>query len=182
VTAANIYNRAETAGYEIGDGATLLSTAHPTASGSQANKSATDADLSEASLEDLVILVGQAKNSRGLPISLMPKSLIVPVANSFEATRILESQLRPGTANNDVNAMRQMGIFPEGVKVSHYITDADSFFVRTNAPTSMIGLKRVGMEFTQDNDFDTDNAKAKAYFRKAEVVADWRGLYGSLGA
>ncbi len=182
VTAANIYNRAGTAGYTIGDGQTLLSTDHPTAAGNQSNTLAVDADLSEASLEDLLIQVGTVKNQRGLPIQLMPKCLIVPVNNSFEATRILESQLRVGTANNDVNAIRQMGAFPEGVKVSHYITDTDSYFIRTNAPKSMVGYTRTAMEFTQDNDFDTDNAKAKAYFRKTEGVGDWRGLFGNMGA
>ncbi len=181
VTAANVYNRADDTNYALADGAALLSTAHPTAAGNQSNTLSVAADLSEASLEDLIIQIGNTKNQRGLPIKLMPKSLIVPVNNSFEATRILESQLRSGTANNDVNALRQMNAIPDGVKVSHYITDTDSYFIRTNAPTSMIGLRRVGMEFTQDNDFDTDNAKAKAYFRKSEVVADWRGLYGSMG-
>ena len=181
VTAANVYNRADDTNYALADGAALLSTAHPTASGNQSNTLDTPADISEASIEDLVIQVGKAKNSRGLPISLMPQTLIVPVDNSFEATRIMDSQLRSGTANNDVNALRQMSSIPGGVQVSHYITDSDSYFIRTNAPTSMIGLRRVAMEFTQDNDFDTDNAKAKAYFRKSEVVADWRGLYGSMG-
>lgn len=181
-TAANVYNRAETSGYTGGDGVTLLSTAHPTAAGNQANKLSTDADLSEASLEDLVILMGQAKNQRGLPISIKPRCLIVPVSNSFEATRILKSQLQSGTGNNDVNALREMSTFPEGICVSHYITDADSYFIRSNVPEGMTGFIRKDMEFTQDNDFDTDNAKAKAYFRKVEGWSDWRGLYGSLGA
>jgi len=178
----NVYNRAGNTAFDYGDsGVSLLSTSHSTANGSQSNTLAVAADLSEASLEDLLIQIGNAKNSRGLQIAVMPKCLIVPVNESFNATRILESQLRVGTANNDVNAIKQMGAIPEGVKVSHYITDTDAFFIRTNVPDGMVGLNRVALELTRDNDFDTDNAKTKAYERFSHVVGDFRALYGSMG-
>jgi len=182
IVAANVYNRAGNTAFDYGDsGVSLLSTSHSTANGSQSNTLAVAADLSEASLEDLLIQIGNAKNSRGLQIAVMPKCLIVPVNESFNATRILESQLRVGTANNDVNAIKQMGAIPEGVKVSHYITDTDAFFIRTNVPDGMVGLNRVALELTRDNDFDTDNAKTKAYERFSHVVGDFRALYGSMG-
>lgn len=182
IVAANVYNRAFNSSYTGGDGKELLATDHPTLDGTQSNELATAADLSEASLEDLAIQIMNAKNSRGLRISVMPRCLIVPPALAFEATRILNSQLQSGTANNDINALRSMGTFPEGIKVNHYLTDTDAFFIRTNVPDSMRGFDRIRVEFTQDNDFDTDNAKAKAYERYSFGWSDWRGLFGSPGA
>ena len=179
---ANMYNRAFNSSYTGGDAATLLSTAHPSLAGNWANKMATDADLSEAALEDLVILIGQATNSRGLRISLKPKSLHIPVQLQFEAARILKSVQQAGTANNDINALRTMGAFPDGVKVNHYFTDTDAFFIRTDAPEGLKLFQRVAAEFAQDKDFDTDNLKYKAYERYSVGWSDPRGLYGSQGA
>jgi hypothetical protein len=181
LVAANVYNRAGNSSYTYGDGVELLSASHPTANGNQSNTLATAADLSEASLEDLLIQIGNVKNARGLQIKVLPRVLLVPVNEMFNATRILESQLRVGTANNDVNAIRQMGAIPEGVKVNHYFTDTDSWYIRTNVPYGMVGFNRVAVEFTQDNDFDTDNAKAKAYERYTHTVGDFRALFGSMG-
>lgn len=179
--AANIYNRAVDASYTGGDGVTLLNASHPTVNGTQSNLLAVAADLSEASLEDLCIQIMDAKNSRGLDISLMPTMLAVATENAFEATRILKSPLQNDTANNAINALMEMGSIPK-IMVSHYFTDPDAWFVRTNAPRGMVGYSRVPIDFTQDNDFDTENAKAKCYERYVFGWTDFRGLYGSPGA
>jgi hypothetical protein len=109
--------------------------AHPTASGNQSNVLATAADLSEASLEDLCVQIAGATDDRGLKIALMPRKLVIPYQSMFEATRILKSLGQNDTANNAVNAIRSMGLFPEGATVNHYLTDTDAFFVRTDART-----------------------------------------------
>jgi hypothetical protein len=179
---ANLYNRAFSTSYPIGDAAALISTAHPTLAGNQANKMSTDVDLSEAALEDLVVLIGLAQNSRGLRISLQAKSLIIPVQLQFEAARILKSVQQNDTANNAINALRSMGAFPDGVKVNHYLTDTDAFFIRTNAPEGLKLFQRVEAEFKNDGDFDTDNLKYKAYERYSVGASDWRAIFGSQGA
>lgn len=180
--AANVYNRATDTNYTFGDGVELLSTAHPTLAGNQSNELATAADLSEASLEDLVVQIMGAVNDRGLKISLMPKALLVPRQLIFEASRILKSTLQNDTANNAVNALRATNAIPGGMKVNHYFTDADQFFIRTNAPRGMVCFEREGISFDQENDFDTKNAKAAAYERYSFGATDWRGVYGSPGA
>lgn len=182
--AANVYNRAITAGYTGGDGKVLLAVDHTTLSGSQSNMLATAADLSEASLEDMCIQIMNATNSRGLRISLMPKSLVVPTALLFEATRIVKSTLQNDSANNAVNALRALSMFPDGIKVNHYLTDLDAWFVRTNLPSGrgMVFQNRTPAEFGQDSDFDTSNIKAKAFRRFATGWVDFRGVYGSMGA
>ena len=179
---ANLYNRGFSTSYPIGDGAAMLSAAHPTLAGNQSNLLATAADLSEASLEDMVVQIGQAVNSRGLRISLQAKSLIIPVQLQFEAARILKSVQQNDTANNAINALRSMGAFTDGVKVNHYLTDADAFFVRTNAPEGLKLFQRTAAEFKQDGDFDTDNLKFKAYERYSVGCSDWRAIYGTPGA
>lgn len=179
---ANVYNRAFNNSYTGGDGLELCSTAHVTASGNQSNELTTAADLSEASLEDLLINIMNAKNDRGLRISLMPKTLIVPPALVFDAERILNSNLRSNSANNDANAIKNLGLIPGGVVVNHYLTDTDAFFVRTNAPESMKSYIRQAVEMSQDNDFDTENFKAKVFCRFVPGWSDWRGVYGSPGA
>ena len=179
---ANVYNRAFNSSYTGGDGKELLATDHPSLSGNQSNELATAADLSEAALEDLCIQIMNATNSRGLKIGLMPKSLHVPTGLSFEAARILKSVQQSGTANNDINALHSMGMFPEGVKVNHYFTDADAFFIRTNAPEGMKLFQRKKAAFAQDGDFDTGNLKYKAQERYSVGWTDWRGVFGSPGA
>jgi hypothetical protein len=181
VLGANILNRATTAGYVYGDGQTLLSTAHPTRAGSQSNTLAVAADLSEASLEDLCVQIMKAKNSRGLNIKLMPTDLIVPSDLAFEAQRILKSTLQSGTANNDVNALKDMGMIPN-IIVSPYLTDTDAWFVKTNAPAGLTYFNREATEIDQDNDFDTKNAKFAAYFRCSFTMGDFRTIYGSIGS
>lgn len=175
--AANVYNRAETSGYNGGDGVVLSSASHPSLAGNWSNRLTTAADLSEASLEDLVIQIGQATNSRGLKISIKPKALIIPVNLQFEAARILKSVGQSGTANNDINALRAMGVFPDGVKVNHYLTDSDAFFIRTDVPEGMKLFQRNAAEFKQDGDFDSDNLKYKSYERYSFGWTDPRAVY-----
>lgn len=179
--AANIYNRAHTSGYTGGDGSILCVSTHSTLAGSQSNVLSTAADLSETSLEDMCVQIMNATNDRGLRISIMPRSLIIPTALVFEATRILKSQLQNDTANNATNALRSMGMFPEGAQVNHYLTDSGAVFVRTNAPDGMKMFQRVAAEFAQDNDFDTSNLKYKGYERYSFGWTDWRGVYSNGG-
>lgn len=180
--AANVYNRAFNTSYTGGDGKALLVTDHPSLSGNQSNTLSTAADLSEASLEDLCVQIMNATNSRGLKIGLMPRSLHIPTAYAFEAQRILKSAQQSGTANNDINALKAMGVFPDGIKVNHYFTDTDAFFIRTNVPQGMKLFQRVAAEFAQDGDFDTGNLKYKGYERYSVGWTDWRSLFGSPGA
>lgn len=179
---ANIYNRGFNSTYVGGDGQPLFSTAHPSQGPSQSNTLATPADLSEASLEDLTIQIGQATNARGMKVAITPRSLIVPVSLQFEAIRILRSTLQNDTANNAVNALKVLGLFPDGVKVSHYLTDTDGFYIRTDAPEGVKLFQREEIEFSQDGDFDTDNLKYKFYERYSTGWTDWRGAYASPGA
>lgn len=183
VVGANVYNRAFTAAYTGGDGKELLATDHPNfAGGTWANELATAADLSEAALEQAAIDIMKWTNDRGLKISIMPQTLIVPPDLVFEAERILMSPYRVATANNDINALKAMGKFPGGIKVNHYLTDADAWFIRTNAPDGMKYFERRADSFTQDDDFDTENAKYKATARYSFGWTDPRGLFGSPGA
>lgn len=178
---ANVYNRAFSSSYVGGDGVSLVNSAHPTQAGTFSNTQAVASDLSEAALEDLSIQIMGAVNDRGLKISLMPKSLIVPPGLAFEATRILKSINQNDTANNAINALRVMGLFPEGVKVNHYLTDPDAFFIRTNAPRGLRLFQRISAEFAQDNDFDTSNLKYKGYERYSTGWSDPRAIFASPG-
>ena len=180
--AANVYNRAFDSNFTGGDTKELLATDHPSLGGDWSNELTTAADLSEASLEDLIIQIMGATNARGLKISLMPKKLIVPRQLWFEANRIMSSVLQNDTANNAVNVLKATNALPGGIVVNHYLSDTDAWFVPTNAPRGMINYQREGVSFTQDNDFDTSNAKAKCYERYSFKWTDPRGLYGSPGA
>ena len=179
---ANVYNRAFNSSFTFGDGKELIVTTHPSKSGDQSNALTTAADMSEASIEDLIIQVMGATNDRGLKISLMPRSILVPRQLWFEANRILKSVLQFDTANNAINALRATNALPEGIKVNHYFTDVDAWFIRTNCPRGMIHYEREAVSFSTDNDFDTSNAKAKSYERYSFGNTDWRQLFGSPGA
>lgn len=179
---ANLYNRAFSGSYLGADGVALLSTAHPSLSGNQSNTLAVAADMSEASLEDLTIQMGQATNSRGLKISITPKSLIIPINLQYEAARILKSVGQSDTANNAINAMKSMGTFSDGFRINHYLTDPDAFFIRSNVEDGLRFFQRKAVAFAQDGDFDTSNIKYKAAERYSIGWSDWRGLYGSPGA
>ena len=181
---ANIYNRAFDPNETGGDGVSLLNNAHPNTVGGGAFSNVLDpaADLSEAALEDMIIQIYGARNDRGLKISLKPRNLIVPRHLYFEANRILGSTLQNDTANNAVNVLKAVNAIPEGIVMNHYLTDPNAWFMRTNAPHGLKCFKRTMREFSQDNDFDTMNAKAKAYERYSFGWTDPRGLYGSPGA
>ena len=173
IVGANVLNR----GF---NGVSLLSDSHPTLSGVQSNTAGPAADLSEAAVEGLLIQINQAKNSRGLPIAIKGLKLIVPPALLFDAQRIVNSNLKSGTDQNDINVLR--GVFPDGICTNHYLTDPSAWFIKTDVPNGLTCFERKKFEFTKDNDFDTDTAKAKGYERYSMGWTDWRSLYGSPGA
>jgi hypothetical protein len=182
IVAANVYNRAFNSSYTGGDGKELLATDHPNfAGGTWANELTTAADLSEASLEQASIDIGGFTNDRGLAIKVLPKTLVIPRQLAFEAKLILGTDGRVGTANNDLNALKAMGIVPE-VIVNHYLTDTDAWFIRTDAKDGLKYFERRGDEFGMDQDFDTENAKYKATARYSFGWTDPRALFGSPGA
>jgi hypothetical protein len=178
---ANILDRGFSTSYPVGDGAALFSASHPTPSGNQTNI-ITAADLTEASLEDMLTVIAGAKDRRGLPIRLRGMKLVVASGAQFNAERIMGSSLRSGTNNNDTNAIRNMGLLPDGVVVNHYLTDLDAWYIITDADEGALSIWRREVEMEKDNDFDTENAKAKATMRFAAGVGDWRAIYGSAGA
>jgi len=179
---ANVYNLGFTGGTPGGDGVDMLSLVHPNFSGGTwANELATAADLSEASLEQACIDIMKFTNDRGLKISVMPESLIIPVDLVFEAKRILGSEGRVGTADNDLNALKSMGKFTK-VVANHYLTDDAAWFIRTNVQNGLKCFQRRSMEFGIDNDFDTENAKYKASERYSFGHTDPRAIFGSPGA
>lgn len=182
IVGANVYNRAFTAGFVGGDGVTLLNAAHPNfAGGTQSNVLATAADLSEAALEQAAIDIAGWTDDRGLLIAVRPKALIIPRQLMFEAKRILYTDGRVGTDNNDLNAIKTMGLIPE-VVTNHYLTDTDAWFIRTDVANGMKHFERRADSFDMDNEFDTENAKFKATSRYSFGWTDWRGLYGTPGA
>jgi hypothetical protein len=180
---AGIYNRAFNASYTGGDGVSLLNAAHPnTSGGSFSNILSVSADLSETAIEDLTIQIMGATDDRGLLINLMPKSLHIARQNWYEANRILNSVYQTGNANNDINVVKATNALPMGIKLNHYFTDADAWFIRTNVPNGLKYYEREAIMFDQDNDFDTMNAKAKGYERYSFGWTDPRALFGSAGA
>lgn len=182
IVAANVYNRAFNSAYLGGDGVQMISSSHPNiAGGTWSNTLSTAADLSEASLEQARIDISQWTDDRGLRIAITPQMLIVPPQLEFEANRILKSVGRVGTDNNDINALNQSGIYKE-IVVNNYLTDTDAWFIRTDSPDGMKYFERRAGEFTQDNDFDTENAKFKFTERYSFGWSDPRGIYGSPGA
>jgi len=179
---ANIYNRAFNSTYKGGDGVELCSTAHPnTSGGTFANTPTVAADLSEASLEDALTALMGFQNDRGLLINVMPRSLIVARQNWWNANRILKSAYTPSTANNAVNVLVATNALPEGIVMNHYLTSPNAWFVRTNIQNGLKYYSRVGIQFDQDNDFDTMNAKAKGYERYSFGWTDPRAIYGVNG-
>jgi S-adenosylmethionine/arginine decarboxylase-like enzyme len=181
IVAANIFNRATTAGYTGGDGVVLLSASHPNvAGGTWSNLPTTAADLSEAALEQAVIDIAAFRDDRGLLIACKPKKLVIAPANMFEAKRILGTDGRVGTADNDLNAMKTMGIIGD-ITVNHYLTDADQWTIVTDVADGLKYFERRGDQFEMDNDFDTENAKFKATARYSFGWSDPRCVYGSTG-
>ena len=169
--------------FNSGDGVTLFATNHPTVGGgTNANKLATNADLNETSLEQAVIDIAAFTDERGLLIAARPRKLIVPPALMFVATRLLQTELRTGTADNDTNALRSNGSIPEGYRVNHYLTDTDAFFITTDIPNGMKHFERTTMSTSMDGDFDTGNVRYKARERYSFGVSDPLGIFGSPGA
>jgi len=181
IIGANIYNRAQTAGYVGGDGVTLLSNAHlNVAGGTFSNVIATAADLSEAALEQAVIDIAGFRDDRGLLIAAKPEKLVIPYQLQFEAKRILGADGRVGTDLNDPNVIKDMGIF-SNVVTNHYLTDPDAWYILTSVKDGLKYFERRGDQFEMDNDFDTENAKFKATARYSFGWSDPRAIYGSPG-
>lgn len=178
---ANVLNRAFSSSYLGGDGKQLIASDHPTVNGTQSNTLSVAADLSESSLEDMMINLMNATDSTGLRIALQAKKLIVAPNEAFNATRILKSSGQNDTANNAVNALKNMGYLSE-VVVWPFLTDADAWFVKTDVPNGLILFNRRAASLQKDSDFDTGNYKHKATERYVPGWGDWRGIFGSAGA
>jgi phage major head subunit gpT-like protein len=181
IVAANILNRAFNTSYTYGDGKALIVSDHPNvAGGTWSNVLAVASDLSEAALEQACIDLSKYTNDRGLRIAIRPKSLIIPPDLMFDADKILKTEYEVGTDNNTVNSVRHK--FPGGAVMNHYLTDTDAWFILTDCPDGMKYFERRADAFTQDDDFDTDNAKFKATSRYSFGATDKRAIYGTPGA
>ena len=182
VKAAAVLNGGFT-GAVYGDGVTLFSTAHPLVSGGvNSNRPSTGADLNETSLENAVIQIAGWTDERGLLIAAKPKKLVVPPALMFVATRLLETELRVGTADNDINAIKNNGSVPGGYAVNHFLTDTNAWFLCTDVPNGLKHFVRTPLQNSMDGDFDTGNVRYKARERYSFGVSDPLGVYGSPGA
>jgi hypothetical protein len=182
VKAASLLNAGFTT-FLSGDGVSLLNAAHPTvAGGTNANRPTTPADLNETSLEQAVIDIAAYKDERGLLIAARPRKLIIPPSLMFVATRLLQTELRVGTADNDINAINSNGSIPGGYGVNHYLTDNDAWFLTTDVPNGMKHFVRIALSQSMDGDFDTGNVRYKARERYSFGVSDPLAIYGSPGA
>ena len=183
VLAAATLNNGFSSSYLYGDGQSLFSTAHPLVSGgTNANRPATGVDLNETSLENAATTIWSWLDERGLLIAARPRKLIIPAALSFTATRLLQTELRVGTADNDINALKQMSTIPEGWAVNHYLTDTNAWFIKTDVPNGLKMFERVAMSTKMDGDFDTGNVRYRARERYSFGVSDPLGMYGSPGS
>ena len=184
VKAASVLNNGFTGGnYAGGDGVALFSTAHPTAlSSNYANTPAVPADLNETSLEQALIDIAAFIDERGLKVALTGRKMIVPKELQFTAERLMKSTLRTGTADNDINAVKSMGMLPEGYAVNHYLTDVNAWFIITDAPNGLKMFQRSPIKTAFEGDFDTGNVRYKARERYSFGWSDPRGAYGSPGA
>ena len=182
--AASVLNNGFSAGvYAGGDGVALFSTAHPLVSGgTNSNTQSTAADLNETSLEAAVIQIAAWTDERGLLIAAKPRKLIVPPALQFVATRLLETQLRTATADNDINAIVNNGSIPEGYTVNNYLTDTNAYFICTDVPNGMKHFVRTPLSNSMDGDFDTGNVRYKSRERYSFGFSDPLGMFGSPGA
>jgi len=183
VKAAAILNNGFNASYTFGDGQPLFSTAHPLVSGgTNSNRPATGADLNETSLEAAVIQIAGWTDEKGLLIAAKPRKLIVPPNLMFVATRLLETSLRVGTTDNDINALKNNGSIPEGYTVNHWLTDTNAWFLKTDVPNGLKHFVRVPLATSMDADFDTGNSRYKARERYSFGASDSLGVFGSPGA
>ena len=183
VKAAAVLNNAFTSGYTGGDGVVLCSTAHPLVSGgTNSNTQSTAADLNETSLEAAVIQIAGWTDERGLLIAAKPRKLIVPPNLMFVATRLLETELRVSTNNNDINALKNNGSIPEGYSVNHFLTDTNGYFLMTDVPNGLKHFVRIPLANSMDGDFDTGNVRYKSRERYSFGWSDPLGVWGSQGA
>ena len=183
VKAANVLNNGFSTSFPGGDGKPLMTTDHPTLSGGdQSNEPATAADLNETSLENAMIDISQFVDERGIKVNVQARKLIIPPQLQFVAERVLKTPGRVGTSDNDINAMKQMGMLPDGYTVNHYLTDTDAFFIKTDAPNGLKHFVRSPMSTGMEGDLETGNVRYKARERYSFGFSDWRGIYGSPGA
>jgi hypothetical protein len=183
VKGAAVLNNGFTSGYNGGDGVPLFATNHPLVSGgTNANTPSTQADLNETSLEAAVIAIAAWTDERGLLIAAKPKKLIIPPSLQFVATRLLETKLRVGTNNNDINAIENNGSIPEGWTINHFLTDVNAWFLTTDVPNGMKHFVRTPLANSMDGDFDTGNVRYKSRERYSFGWSDPLGIYGSAGS
>jgi hypothetical protein len=183
VKAAAVLNNGFTAGYTGGDGKTLFANDHPLVSGGvNSNIPSTAADLNETSLEAAVIQISLWTDERSLLIAARPRKLIVPPSLQFVATRLLETELRVGTADNDINALKNNGSIPEGYTINHFLTDTNAWFLTTDVPNGMKHFERTPLQNSMDGDFDTGNVRYKSRERYSFGWSDPLGMFGSVGA
>jgi len=178
-----LLNNGFSSSYPGGDGQPLFSTAHPLVSGgTNSNEPTTASDLNETSLEAAIIQIAAWTDERGLLIAAKPRKLVVPPALMFVSTRLLETELRTATADNDINALRSMGAIPQGYTVNHYLTDSDAWFICTDVPNGLKHFVRSPLSNSMDGDFDTGNVRYKARERYSFGWSDPLGMWGSEGA
>jgi len=183
VKAASVLNNAFSGSYTGGDGVALCSASHPLVSGgTNSNTFAVQADLNETSLEAAIIQMAAWTDERGLLIAAKPRKLIIPPALQFVATRLLETELRVGTNDNDINALKNNGSIPEGYAINHFLTDPDAWFLTTDVPNGLKHFIRTPLQNSMDGDFDTGNVRYKARERYSFGWSDPLGVYGSQGA
>jgi hypothetical protein len=183
VKAANVLNNGFSTSFPGGDGKPLMATDHPTLSGGdQSNEPSTAADLNETSLENAMIDISQFVDERGIKVNVQARKLIIPPQLQFVAERVLKTPGRVGTSDNDINALKNMGMLPDGYVVNHYLTDTDAFFIKTDAPNGLKHFVRSAMSTGMEGDFETGNVRYKARERYSFGFSDWRGIYGSPGA
>ena len=183
VKAASVINNGFSGSYVGGDGVALFSTAHPLVNGgTNSNRPSTSADLNETSLEAAVIQIAAWTDERGLLIAAKPRKLIIPPAQQFVATRLLETNLRVGTTDNDINALKNNGSIPEGYAINHFFTDANGWYLTTDVPNGLKHFERMPLENKMDGDFDTGNVRYKARERYSFGWSDPLGIFGSPGS
>ena len=183
VKAASVLNNGFSSSYLGGDGVALFSTAHPLISGgTNSNRPSTNADLNETSLENAVIQIAAWTDERGLLIAAKPRKLVIPPALMFVATRLLETNLRVGTTDNDINALKNNGSIPEGYTVNHFLTDTNAWFLTTDVPNGLKHFERTPLSNSMDGDFDTGNVRYKSRERYSFGWSDPLGIFGSPGS
>ena len=182
VKAANVLNNAFDSSFTGGDGVELCSAVHPIVAGTFKNELSTAADLNETSLEQSLIDIAALTDERGLKIAAKGVKMIIPSALQFTAERLMKSQGRTGTADNDINAIGSMGMIPQGYTVNHYLTDTDAFFIKTDVPNGLKMFVRAPIKTAMEGDFETGNVRYKARERYSFGFSDPRGIFGSPGA